>query len=134
MGAAGASSIIAILFLRNDALTPDGQWLVTSIVILGFWVCIFLLKYAAGYALWYQPYKTRTRAVSLSVAAVLAVYIGGIGCIVLLSLFEGRTYTLETIALGFYEFSKYIFGLPYLAAAIVGWCFARPAPDLREHF
>ena len=25
-------------------------------------------------------------------------------------------------------------GIPYIAAAIVGWCFARPAPDIRESF
>ena len=121
-------------FLKEPSSPPDGQWLFGSLALLAVWFCIFILKYAAGYALWFNPYISRRRAIIVSVIAILAVYSGLMGCGILFLLFEGHQIDFKTILSGFYEFSKYIYGVPYIVAALVGWRFAHRAPDIRDSF
>lgn len=125
---------MAIGLFKEPIQVPDGQWLLTILVLFAVWLCIFLLKYAAGYALWYSPYTSRRRAITLSVIAILSVYLGLLGCGVLFYLFQGQRTTIRSIVSGFYEFSKAIYCIPYIAAALVGWRFAKIAPDIRQNF
>lgn len=138
IGAAGASALIAALIFRVlveekvDA-TADPWWNVVAI-IFGIWLLFFVLKYVAAYALWFRPYSSRRRAVILSLCAVMAVYVALFGSGVLFGALKGMTFNFARSIKNFWEFHVTIYGLPYLAAALVGCRFARPAPDARESF
>jgi len=135
-GIAGATSFIgAALLTEGHALfqSDEKAW-VSLLVIFGFWLIVALIKYVAGYAIWSKPYASRKRAIALSLTAMLAVYLGFFGCGILFALFQGIPVTLKSLVKSFYELNRGLFGLPYIAAAIVGWCFARPAPDARDQF
>jgi glucan phosphoethanolaminetransferase (alkaline phosphatase superfamily) len=136
LGTAGATSFLGAFFIsegRGLFQSEEKIWLL-CLTLFGFWVLVFLLKYIAGYAIWSRPYTTRKRAIALSLAAMLAVYVGVFGCATLFALFQGRQVSLKSLATTFYTLNKALLGLPYLAAFIVGWCFARPAPDVRDQF
>ena len=103
-------------------------------VVFGVWLFFFIAKYVAAYALWFKPYASRVRAVSLSFCAILIVYLTLIGGVILIKAFTGTVFDFVNFAITFWEFHLKIYALPYLAAVAVGWLFARPAPDVRESF
>lgn len=142
IGVAGATTIISVLLIQlqiqgvfkgSSDPDPDPLWQV-AIVIFGFWVFFFVLKYAAAYAFWYRPYASRKRAISLSLCATLAVYLILTGGGVLFSTYNGSPFDLTRAIMSFWDLHKFVFGMPYIAAALVGWRFARPPPDARESF
>lgn len=113
--------------------SEEPDWL-SLLVLIGFWIIISIIKYAAGYAFWVKPYASRKRAIALNLTAMLAIYLGLFGCGTLFALTQDYQVSLKSLAMTFYTLNKELFGLPYIAAAIVGWCFARPAPDPRDQF
>lgn len=138
IGAAGSSTLIAMILirLRMDGLitgSDDPVWEI-ALVFLGMGFFFFVLKYVAAYALWYRPYASRVRAIVLSLSAMLAVYLGLFAGVMLFSAFRGSQINFGEVFKRLWEFHLMIYGLPYLSAAFVGWCFARSLPDVREQF
>ncbi|MEP4052769.1 MAG: hypothetical protein ABJN22_11040 [Litorimonas sp.] len=103
-------------------------------IIFGVWVFFFLLKFVAGYAVWYSPYNSIRRAITLSVLAIFTVYVVIFGAEFVFSLISQPRKPFAGFIREFIEFQISIYGLPYIAAAFVGWCFARSLPDVREQF
>jgi len=105
-----------------------------GLVLFAMWFFFFILKYAAAYALWYKPYASRFRAISLSLLAVLAVYSSLLGVNIMYVALKAPSVGFINALKSFWQFHKTTYGLPYLIAAAIGWCFARSAPDVREAF
>jgi len=138
LGSAGATALIGILVIsviREGVMkgSEDPAWQI-AIAIFGSWLVFFLFKFIAAYALWYKPYATRRRAVLLSLGAILIVYLCLAGAGLLFGAMRGLPVELVRTIRSFWEFQKITYGLPYIAAALVGWTFARPAPDARDSF
>lgn len=137
-GAVGASTFVGILyirFLRLGVLTgPEEPVWEVVLSIFSVWLLLFALKYVAAYALWYRPYASRIRAILLSVCAIGAVYLCLFGGGILFTTLNGSTFNLAQSFQRLWEIHVFVYGLPYLSAALVGWFFARPAPDARESF
>lgn len=139
MGAIGAAVFIASSLLSvwsSGAGSPfSGQPLWGSLIVLfGFWFFFFLLKYAAAYALWYKPYASRKRAICLSVLAFLIVYFLISGAVTLSSMFADPRRAPKVFFETLWEWHRFTYGIPYLAAVVIGWRFARPVPDARDSF
>lgn len=138
LAAAGASVITTIfavqMYLEGvmDA-SGDAIWQI-SIGIFGIWLFFFVVKYIAAYALWFRPYANHFRAISLSLLAIFLVYLAMIGAGVFVTAFQGRSFDFAEAFKVFWEFHVMTYGLPYMAAFLVGWGFARPAPDMRDSF
>lgn len=136
LGAAGATSVVAIFLITEDLSQLNEPLWVTSLILFAFWFFFFIFKFVAGYAIWYQPFSTRRRAVVLSLIATLVVYIALTGAALLFVSVRGieTQVHISDAVKSFVALHKALYGLPYIAAAIVGWIFARPAPDVREQF
>ena len=128
-----ASLVIAFLIREGVGLPNQPIWEI-GLAIFAIWFFFFILKYAAAYAIWYTPYASRLRAISFSLLAVLAVYSCLMWAVVLVMYLKEPSFQFADAVKGFWRFHVTIYGLPYLAGAIVGWLFARPAPDVREQF
>ena len=127
------AGFVQVLFVDDVDLSSALDWTVFGILI-GVFLVFFLFKYVAAYALWYRPYTSVRRAVLLSLCAIFVVYACLAGADLIFTGFRGRTLELKRVILGFWDFNIMTYGLPYLAAACVGWRFAHPAPDAGEHF
>jgi len=135
LGAASATAMTSILLITAGQPTQADEALwVTALSIFMVWLFLFIFKFVAAYVIWYRPYNRRLRAIILSVIATLGVYGAFISAGIGYLLIVGEPIDFGEIASLFYEFNKDIYGIPYVAAAIVGWCFARPAPDVRDSF
>ena len=93
-----------------------------------------MLKYAAAYALWYKPYNSRKRAIFLSMAALFSVYFLVIGAIAMFARNPRLASTIEYFFQGLWGLHEATYGAPYLIAIVIGWFFARKAPDARDSF
>jgi len=84
--------------------------------------------------IWFTPYVSRLRDVVLSIMALLLLLLSIYGVVFLHDLSQYGFINPVYMWNEFVAFHIFTFGLPYIAAAIVGWCFARSAPDVSEHF
>ena len=138
LGAAGASTLAAVIFIKfamsGEIQRGEEPLWELALVIFGFWLFFFVLKFVAAYALWFRPYTSRKRAVLLSVCAVLVVYLCLFGAALFFTTLNARSFDFTGSIRAFLSMHIFIYGLPYFAAAIVGWCFARPVPDVRQNF
>jgi len=138
LGGAGETVLIIVMLIRifiEEEIVPTNEaWWEDSAVIFGLWLFFFILKYVAAYALWYRPYANTWRAIALSFCAILAVYVSLFGAALMFGAFQGAAFNFTRSMTSFWEFHVAIFGLPYLAAVLVGWGFARPAPLARDRF
>lgn len=138
MGITGASAIIAIMLIATYlegvfASSEDPLWQVAAI-IFGLWFFVAVLLYVAAYAIWYKPYASRLRAITLSLCATLAVYCVLIAGGIFFSVMRGIGFEFQRALTGFLTFHQITYGAPYFTAALTGWFFARNAPDAREQF
>ncbi len=108
--------------------------------ILLIWGFSFFATTVSGYVIWYSPFISCIRGTLTSLFAYFMVFLS-IYCVSMaLDIFsfglghtiDGEARTFEYMWHEFVTFHDLMlgFGLPYLAAAIVGWCFARPATDV----
>lgn len=138
IGAVGSSTLIAILsfslFRQGFLENPPGPIWELALVVFGFWLLFFVAKYVAAYALWYRPYASRIRAIGLSLCATFVVYLALIGGALLFTVLKGNNFDFAGAFRTFWQLHLMTYGLPYFAAVPLGWCFARPAPDVRESF
>ena len=138
LGVVGATTLIGLfsikMYLEGIMKSSGDSFWEIALSLFGFWVFFFVLKYVAAYALWYKPYASRKRAIGLSLCATLAVYLALTGGGVLFTALNGTSFDFIGIVKMFWKFHLMIYALPYFAAAIVGWSFARSAPDVRESF
>jgi len=135
-GASGASSVLGVLLITEDLGQLNESFWDVSLILFAFWLFFFIFKFVAGYAIWYRPYSTRRRAIAFSVLAALSVYIALTGATVLFLAMKdlGSDVGLFFLLKSFVTVNQSLYGAPYIAAAIVGWTFARPMPDVREQF
>lgn len=123
-----ATITMAILFLQYgiDEYT-------THLAYLGFWLLIAVLTFVSAYALWWREYNSKMKAISYS---CLSISLFSLALSSLNFLFYGSysLYGLKDILDVFIRIHIDLFCIPYIGAIIIGWIFARPAPDVREHF
>ena len=105
----------------------------TLFIYLGFWLLITVITFVAAYGLWWREYNSKVKAIIYSCLAITLTFLALSS---LNFLFYGyyTIYGLKDILSTLITIHMDLFGLPYIGAIIVGWFFARPAPDLRESF
>ena len=138
LGAAGASTVVGMLCIRLMRLgdlkgSEEPVWEV-ALSLFCVWLFFFVLKYVAAYALWYRPYASRIRAIILSICATGAVYLCLFAGGILFTTLNGSNFDIAQTLRRLWEVHVFVYGLPYFSAALVGWFFARPPPDVRESF
>lgn len=130
LGCASSITIIIILLIQEPLSGDDEDiWMV-----LGVWLFLAVFIGISAYALWFKPYNGRIRAIALS---MIAVFLGLLSAIGVTNFMESWIYGFGNpfnILRDVIEISWDLLGAPYLVAIIVGWIFARSAPDVREHF
>jgi len=129
LGAAGSTSLLGMLVLR-EGLPPED----VVIVLSGFWILFFIFKSIAAYALWFRPYSAKVRGLLLSCLAIFLTYAAMFSVILFYDAVSGLGMGLRDSIETFFEFHELIIGVPYIAGAVIGWLYARPAPDVRESF
>ena len=126
-----------MVLLKMNVIGINESMSVIAIGTLLLWFIFFIIKSIAGYVLWSRPYTSRIKGSILSIIAIFLVYVGLYSANNIYLLFSGimrAQGNLKWVYQAFFEFHKTTLGIPYIAAAIVGWFFARPAPDVSEHF
>ncbi|MEP3656028.1 MAG: hypothetical protein ABJO36_14125 [Litorimonas sp.] len=128
MGLTNSTITMTILFLQYG-FDVD----MTFLVYFSFWALIAVITFVAAYALWWRDHNSKIRAIAYS---CLCITLFSLALSSLNFLFYGSFdfNGLESILDVFVSIHVDLFGLPYVGAAIIGWRFARPAPDVREHF
>jgi len=134
LGVVSATSNAVIITQRADTSLAEEIWY--AAVLGGVY---FILNLLIGYALWSRPYSTRLRSVFVSLLTAAMAYIVLYAVILLIqtvALLEfGIAWSyLKSSFQTIISFQIETWGIPYIAAAFVGWRFAKPAPDISETF
>ena len=129
LGAIVATTMLTILLIREGWDENDEYW-----VIPATWGILFLLHFVAGYTVWYSPFSERLKAVLLSIIAAFFALAPLYAFIAIQELYYYGYINIRNLVATYVDIQIFTLGIPYIAAAIVGWCFARPAPDVRESF
>jgi riboflavin transporter FmnP len=128
MGLTNATITMTISFVQYGFETGE-----TLSVYFGFWVLIAVITFVAAYAVWWREYSSKIRAVTVSCLCI-ALFALALSALNFLIYGSYNFYGHADILNVFVSIHKDLFGLPYVGAAIIGWRFARPVPDVRNAF
>ena len=125
MGSVSAATIILIIAIREKRI--EAEMLSEALFI---WLSLFAFIGIAAYTLWYRPYARSFRAIIISIIALFLGLFSMFGVNFLIDGFRSGIGNPVYLFHDVIELTIYLFGIPHILAGIIGWFFARQAPDV----